>query len=788
VLSAFGYVLSRASGDDDICIGSAFANRSWAGASEIIGMMINTVVLRYREQPGELVHDLLARSSDLCNRAQAHQAFPFERLVQVLNPPREPGVNPLFQVFLGFHDSPLPELRMPGVNAISLKEAVDSRSAKFDLSLVVIPRTGQEGEEDPVHMLWEFKRSRFAPWFITSLIDAFDRTVNAFLDAPYAPLHTMQIVPPQLPRPRVAAATSTVVGRILARADARPDAVAIEFDGRTLRYAELAASIRKKSAVLRAHGTDQGDVIGVCLERSPELVAWLLAVQWVGAAYVPLDPEYPVDRLRYIVDHCRPHRVVVGELCHDIVDANRRLAPDADSESRQSIFAPPDPTAPAYIIYTSGSTGRPKGVVIGHDNLSSFIDAMAALFPLQTKSCWVAVTSCSFDISILELFLPLTLGARLVLANEADARDAARLAKLLMRSGADHLQATPSTWRALIETEWTPPRGFVSLCGGEAMDGALARQCLARGMRLYNLYGPTETTIWSCVHGVSDADDPVPIGMPLGNTETFVLDRHRRPVLQGTIGELWIGGEGVARGYLRAPEQTAERFLAHPFGGEGRVYATGDLASTDTHGRLHFHGRNDHQVKIRGFRIELAEIEECIREIDGIAETVVVAHGREMDAALIAYVVTSGETLSPAALTLHCARLLPSYMVPSHWVVLSALPLSPNGKIDRAALPKFTSTGKTSSRPPSSASERAVAAIYADLLGTGINGVSDGFIASGGHSLLAMRAVARLNRDFGVGMSVVDFLRLSTIEAVAERIDLVIYSRMSSHYVEEIIL
>lgn len=792
MLAAFSYVLARASGDDDVCIGSAFANRSWAGASGVIGMMINTVVLRMRMNEEDRVSDLLARSASVCTEAQTHQAFPFESLVRALNPQREPTTNPLFQTFLGFHDSPLPAMVMPGIDSVELKEAIDSSAAKFDLSLVVIPRKGQEGVDDPVHMLWEYKRSRFAPWFIEVLVGALETVIDAFLDTPERILQEVPIAPgaqaciPVTCEPDADAARP-VVSRILDRARMQPDAVAIEFNGHQQDYAELSASILAKAGLLQAQGVRGGDRIAVCLERGPELVAWLLAVQWVGAAYIPLDPAYPVERLRYIVEHSRPLKLVAD------TDAGRLIAPELLLQTKSDAFAStaPSPLATvsasdtAYVIYTSGSTGRPKGVVVGHENLASFMVAMESLFPLTPGARWLAVTSCAFDISILELFLPLVRGATVVLASEDDARDAGRLAALLSSSRTSHLQATPATWRALVDTDWRAPPEFVGLCGGEALDAALARQCLARGVRLYNLYGPTETTIWSCVHEVTEVEASVPIGRPLVNTEAFVLDRRRRMVPHGAIGELWLGGDGVSHGYLHAPELTAERFIDHPFGGTGRLYATGDMVSADAEDRLCFHGRNDHQIKIRGFRIELGEVEATLRELTGVSNAVVTVCGKGGEVALAAYYVAA-EEITDGDLARHCARELPQYMLPTHWIRLPELPLTPNGKLDRAALPAPDRRSPATRMTPVGPVECAIAAIYSELLGVAAPDAGEGFLALGGHSLLGMRAVAKINRRFQVDLAVVEFFRLSTIQAVAAEVEA--RAPRSAVFVEEIIL
>ena len=771
VYSAFAYVLARYTQDEDLCIGSAFANRSWQGAERIVGMMINTVVLRCQLDHDDSVHALLRRNCDTCVEAQSHQAFPFENLVQLLNPDRSPGDNPLFQVFMGFHDSPLPALTLPGMGEISLTEAVDSASSKFDLSLVVIPRHGQEGEGDPVHMLWEFRHSRLAPWFVEALIGAFEHVVDQFLEQPDAPLAQVRLgaLDAMAATPQPITPLLTPWQRLASAAAASPQHCAIEFGPLRLSYATLLRDVEHKAARLAALGVAAGELVGVCLPRGPAFVAWLFAIERAGAAFLPLDPHYPPARLAYIAEHSKMC-LLVGPR-DGLPFGDPSLVIDGESDGDAALPLPDAATVthdmPAYVIYTSGSTGAPKGVVVNHGNLHAFLEAMGSMFALTADARWAAVTSFSFDISILECFLPLGAGATLVLACEAQTRDAGLLATLLDEHAVTHLQATPSTWRALLDTGWHAQCAFVGLCGGEALDAVLAHACVLRGIDLHNMYGPTETTIWSCTYRVRHQLRQIPIGNPIAGTYVHVLDRRRRPVPVGAIGELWIGGAGVSQGYLHAPELTHERFIPNPFG-QGRLYASGDQVSMGPDGTLLFHGRNDNQVKVRGFRIEIGEVERVLAGAPGVRACAVAVRSGPAGAVLAAYVATDG-VASATLLEQHCSEQLPAYMVPTLWTQLAALPLTPNGKLDRSALPEPGPVA--TARAPQGATELALAELYQPLFGQQTIDADTGFYALGGHSLLAMRLVARINRQFGADLSVAQLLRLASIAAIARHLD-----------------
>jgi acyl-coenzyme A synthetase/AMP-(fatty) acid ligase len=421
------------------------------------------------------------------------------------------------------------------------------------------------------------------------------------------------------------------------------------------------------------------------------------------------------------------------------------------------------------VLYTSGSTGRPKGVEIEHGALTNFLLSMAETPGLEAEDVLLAVTTISFDIAGLELFLPLTVGARVEIASRSTALDAVALGKALESSGATVMQATPATWRMLLESGWAGDERRKVLCGGEALGRDFAQRLLPKCGELWNLYGPTETTIWSSAARIESAE-AVTIGRPIANTRMYVLDRYGEPVPVGVVGELWIGGAGVARGYLKRPELTAERFVEDRFGG-GRMYRTGDLARYLADGRLECLGRTDSQVKVRGYRIELGEIESVLGEHPGIAECAVVVREVNGDRRLVAYVVGEADAESCRA---HLRGRLPEYMLPTTYVSLAGLPRTPNNKLDRKALPAPEGTGAepgTEYVAPRTATERAVAEVFAEVLSRSDVGVREDFFEAGGHSLLATRVVSRLRQRLEVELPVRAVFEAPTAEALARHLD-----------------
>ncbi|MBM3779323.1 MAG: amino acid adenylation domain-containing protein, partial [Acidimicrobiia bacterium] len=504
-------------------------------------------------------------------------------------------------------------------------------------------------------------------------------------------------------------------------------------------------------------------VVAVSMERSVDLVVALLGVLKTGGAYLPLDPRFPAERLRLMIEDAAP-RVVLTSL---------DLPPDAVTHTTTGAAARPvTPDDLAYVIYTSGSTGRPKGVEVPHGALSNLLASFAREPGLSVTDVLVAVTTVSFDIAALEIFLPLITGASVVIASAEEAADGERLSGLLEASGATLLQATPATWRMLLASGWTPRPSLRMWCGGEAMPVDLADALRATGGELWNVYGPTETTIWSALAPVASAGDARSIGVPVDGTALHVVDEHLDAVPRGVPGELLIGGAGVARGYRNQPALTAERFVADPFAGRAgaRAYRTGDRVRIDEEGRIEFLGRTDAQVKIRGFRVELGEIEALLRRDRDVRDAAVaVLDGQR----LAAYLVLATPARRPgliAGITASLRERLPDYMVPGIFTDLDALPLTPNGKLDRRALARLAVVSAPESEyiEPRTPIERVLADLWQQVLIVDRVGVRDEFFALGGHSLHVARIVASLRRTFRVALPLRSVFEATTIERLAE--------------------
>ena len=569
---------------------------------------------------------------------------------------------------------------------------------------------------------------------------------------------------------------------IEAQAARTPEAPAVIFGPSTLTYADLDARANRLARHLKGLGVGPGVLAGLCVERSAEMVVGALAILKAGGAYVPLDPGFPEARLAYMLEDAKAAVLVTERALQERLPADGAhvLCLDSDWQAPAegddaNLAVEIQPGDLAYVIYTSGSTGRPKGVQIPHGALTNFLKGMRQLLEFTERDLLLAVTTLSFDIAGLELFLPLTCGGRVEVLPKDVAADGTKLAARLAGSGATFLQATPATWRLLLETGWAGSPELAMLCGGEALPRALADRLLPKGKVLWNLYGPTETTIWSSAAKVEPGDGPISIGRPILETQLYVLDSRLRPVPQGVAGELYIGGSGLARGYLRRPGLTAERFLPDPFGPPGgRLYRTGDLARWRADGALECLGRVDHQVKVRGFRIELGEIEAVLAKQPGVRDAVVRAReDNPGDVRLVAYVVPAeGQPApQPADLRKALAAGLPDYMVPALFVSLEALPLTPNGKVDRNALPAPEPSRSEAAVAPRNPVEEALAGIWAEVLGAESVGVFDDFFERGGHSLLAAQVLARLRDAFGVDLPLAELFDSPTVAAQARMVE-----------------
>ncbi|QEH36903.1 Linear gramicidin synthase subunit D [Aquisphaera giovannonii] len=561
-----------------------------------------------------------------------------------------------------------------------------------------------------------------------------------------------------------------------------PDAPAVVCEGRELSYRELDERANRLAALLRDNGVGPASLVGLLAARSVDLVAAMLGILKAGAAYVPLDPDFPADRLDHMVRDSAMRLIVTEDPLRQFVRTDGARVRTIDeihgTPGGATSGRGPSPDDRAYVIYTSGSTGIPKGVEITHRSLTNFLFAMRGTFRMTADDHLLAVTTLSFDIAALEIFLPLIQGARVTLAGRATSSDGLALADEIEKGDYTFMQATPSTWRMLLDAGWEGSPGMAMLCGGEALSRELADRLLDKGESLWNLYGPTETTIWSSVARAGPGPSPISIGRPIRKTQFHALDARLEPVPPGVPGELFIGGVGLARGYLNRPGLTAERFLPDPFSGVpgARMYRTGDLVRGREDGDLECLGRLDHQVKVRGHRIELGEIEARLERHPAIRQAVVAAREGYGDSMrLVAYLVPAdGWTLDPPALRKHLLQSLPEYMIPSAFVEMASLPLTPNGKVDRRALPDpgEDANGVTSaSVPPRGPVEEGIAEIWRAVLHRDRIGAEDDFFEAGGHSLLATQALARVRDVFDVELTVRDLLDGPTVAGLARRVD-----------------
>lgn len=757
MLAAFQILLARHSGQDDVCVGVPTGGRKQEETEQLVGHFAGTVVLRGDLSADPAFRDFLLATRKSALRAFTHQDVPLERILSASHAERDRSRTPLFQAMF------------------MLLRRQNDRPRLGDLEVEVFDQGFTQARTDVA--LDVFQGPAGAGAVFTYDADLFDsesaeRMIRRFLTLladvaarPGARLGELELLPAEeraelLTRwnsPAAARSAGTTPELFAAQLGRTPHAVAVTWEGRDLTFAQLDARAERISRLLRG----RGGLVAVCLRRSPDMVAALLAVWKAGAAYLPLDPEYPRERIALILEDSGAAVVLTEPALADRFDEGRTVLVDSDT-APVAAAAPPAPKDLAYVLYTSGSTGRPKGVAVPHRALARFLLAMGSILGDQAGRSWLALTSLSFDISALEIFLPLVSGGRTVIASEPTMRDGVALTRLIRSQGVTNVQATPSGWRMLLEAGFTDP-SIHALVGGEALPPQLAADLRARVARLVNMYGPTETTIWSSYWEVPERPRTVSIGGPIDGTRLHVLDDGLRLVPVGVPGELCIAGEGVASGYLGRPDLTAERFLPDPYGPAGtRLYRTGDRVRRLADGTIEFLGRTDNQVKLRGHRIELGEIEAVLDLHYQVAGAAVVIR----DEVLVAFVVAREPSAGLVAELLdHAASVLPSQLVPGAVVVLDALPLTPNGKVDRRALPAAPVAVAASRTPPRTPEERRVAEVFAEVLGVAGVGAEDDFFLLGGHSLRAAKVVARLG-----GMSVGDLFAHPTVAALAARL------------------
>jgi amino acid adenylation domain-containing protein len=792
--AVFAVFLRHHTGSPEVSFGTWMSNRGREEFDETIGMLVNMVVLRFDVDEASDFLSMMSRASDRVAEAVEFQDIPFDEVVRAVAPARDSSRNPLVSTAFSFHDSAMPDFDWPSAAGNFVER--HNGSAKFDLNIVAVPRAEQRGNtrdelasDDHLDLIWEYSSDILDADRVRRMSQQFEVLLEQLVSRPDSAIGTVGIATPEdiavhqaMVGPTWPSPPLDVSAAFADRVRGSSDRVAIVDDREALTYGEVGSCVESMAAVLAARGIRRGSRVALLLDRDFRLPVAMLAVLRLGAAFIPVDPSLPSTRIRAACDDADVDLVVTSERAPAGVSCPALVLADVDLRGGSTSVQVPDVSDDdaAYILFTSGSTGTPKGVVITRGSLANLLQSVPQTIGLNQDDRLLAVTTAGFDISVLELLAPLRLGAAVIVAPAGASADGDLLGSLLRRHVVTVLQATPITWRILIESGWSAGRPLTVLCGGEALPPDLARALLDTqvngGGAVWNLYGPTETTIWSSAHRVEEADlkastSAVTIGRPLHETSMLLLDEYGNPVPVGLPGELYIGGRGVARGYLD-DTLTQERFVRMPRGEDlsHRYFRTGDLMRLRADARLEFLRRNDRQVKIRGFRVELAEIETAIRQTGLVTDCAVVV--RSDPQALVAFVEGLDLRTDPRGLLELLEDRLPRYMVPARAVVVDHLPSTASGKIDHGRLlhtplPEVPSSVDRSM----SAAEQLVHEMWVDLLGRSDFGIDDDFFAVGGHSLLAIRLVERVRAATGSDIALVDVFDAATVRGLADRIE-----------------
>ena len=823
LLAAFQALLHRYTGQDDLLVGSVVAGRERPELARLVGYLINPVAMRADFSGDPTFASFLEQVRGTVLGAFAHQEYPLPLLAQDLSLTRDPGRPPLFETMFIMQKAQVMEgqglsalaLGMPGAQLELGDLRVESMQmgnlpAQFDLTLMMAE------VEEALAAAFHYNSGLFEAETVEWMLDHLERLLWGVVEDPERPISSLPLLSAgerkrllvDWNRTEVAYPRDKCLHQLIEeQVERTPERVAAEAGGRQITYAQLNERANQVAHTLRRRGVGPGDLAGVAVERSLEMLVAVLGVLKAGGAYVPLDPNFPPARLALMLEDAQPKVVltqerlarslgeVVGEAGVICLDTDAEKISQARRCNPKSAAGPEDL---AYVIYTSGSTGRPKGVQIPHRAVTNFLWSMRDRPGITPDDVLLAVTTLSFDIAVLELYLPLITGARVVIAGADAAADGAQLGQLLEASGATIMQATPATWRMLLAAGWEgSPTLQKVLCGGEALTPDLAAALLARDVALWNMYGPTETTVWSTTCRVETAEPPISIGRPIANTQIYILDGNLEPVPAGVAGDLYIGGDGVAYGYLNRPALTSDRFLPDPFAAASspngpsasaspKMYRTGDLARYLPGGDLLFLGRRDHQVKVHGFRIELGDVEAALGEHPAVQQGVVVAQGSGAERRLAAYLVLRDGADAPAAgdVRRFLRQRLPDYMVPASFTTLDELPLTPNNKVDRRALPEPEPSRMRLETPfvaPRNALEERLAALCAQTLGWDTNGrrpegrstigIHDNFFDLGGNSLLATRLIFQVREQFQVQVPLRYLFAEPTVAGLARAVE-----------------
>ncbi|AOY04774.1 non-ribosomal peptide synthetase DhbF [Bacillus subtilis] len=807
--SGLAALLTRLGAGTDIPIGSPIAGRNDDALGDLVGLFINTLVLRTDTSGDPSFRELLDRVREVNLAAYDNQDLPFERLVEVLNPARSRATHPLFQIMLAFQNTPDAELHLPDMESSLRINSVGS--AKFDLTLEISEDRLADGTPNGMEGLLEYSTDLFKRETAQALADRLIRLLEAAESDPDEQIGNLDILAPEERSSMVADWQSVseeiphacLPEQFEKQAALRPDAIAVVYENQALNYAELNERANRLARMLISEGVGPEQFVALALPRSLEMAVGLLAVLKAGAAYLPLDPDYPADRIAFMLKDAQPAFIMTNTKAADhippvenvpkIVLDDPELAEKlntypAENPKNKDRTQPLSPLNTAYVIYTSGSTGVPKGVMIPHQNVTRLFAATEHWFRFSSDDIWTMFHSYAFDFSVWEIWGPLLHGGRLVIVPHHVSRSPEAFLRLLVKEGVTVLNQTPSAFYQFMQAEREQPDLGQALSlryvifGGEALELSRLEDWYNRHPenrpQLINMYGITETTVHVSYIELDRsmaalrANSLIGCGIP--DLGVYVLDERLQPVPSGVTGELYVSGAGLARGYLGRPGLTSERFIADPFGPPGtRMYRTGDVARLRADGSLDYVGRADHQVKIRGFRIELGEIEAALVQHPQLEDAaVIVREDQPGDKRLAAYVIPSEETFDTAELRKYAAERLPDYMVPAAFVTMKELPLTPNGKLDRKALPAPDFAAAVTGRGPRTPQEEILCDLFMEVLHLPRVGIDDRFFDLGGHSLLAVQLMSRIREALGVELSIGNLFEAPTVAGLAERLEM----------------
>lgn len=783
ILAAYALMLSRNSGQEDLIIGVPVTNRVDTRFEQVIGLFVNMAPLRMSLSGNPSVFRFIEELSLESREVLSRNTATFERIVRAINPERDPSYPPVFQTCFMYDHGRRESLSDQDFRISA--EPIDTGSSNYDLTLAA------RRQNNRLTLILEYCTDLFSETTASRFLSQTERILNAFIEDPNRSISSISILDQKESScilrewndtSQTYPKDVTIHGLVSSQAKLNPEKTAVSFGSLSITYSELETRSNRLAHYLVDQGAKPGMLIALLMDRSIEMLISLIGILKAGCAYVPIDPNFPLERVELILKNSAAYAVLTRSKFEcmnsdldgatnrwididSISDALRRFSPSLlETRAKSSDLA--------YVIFTSGSTGQPKGVAVEHKSVCNFLLAMQSQPGMGENDSLLAVTTVSFDISCLELFLPLLSGASVVIADSQMVADGQALASTLAKENITIMQATPATWRLMLAGNWEGRPTLKILCGGEAMPKELAAELLPKCKELWNMYGPTETTIWSTCERIIKSDR-ISIGRPIANTQTYIVDKNNAPVPVGVVGELLIAGDGLARGYWENETLTQKFFVQNPFQSNARAYRTGDLARWLNDGSIECLGRADNQIKVRGFRIEPGEIEAILADVPGVAQAVVDAQDLSADdRRLVAFTVFENpqapvdqETLAKAL-----AKRLPDFMVPSVFETIETIPINPNGKIDRSALPRIepSNTGESPKYvPPSTPLESTIADAMAAILSVRRMGTRDNFFRAGGHSLLALRLVSQIADLTGVTISLKSFFASPTVEGLA---------------------